>query len=420
MTPDRHQLGAVAPRVIRLAGGAGLVALAITIVLALVDGDATRFFRSYLVALLFVLTIPLGGLFFTIVQHLTRAGWSVALRRLMEGLAANLQWLWILFIPILVLVISGRADGLFPWLDHAHHDHALEHKAPYLNAGFWIVRAILFFGIWAFLSRFFFRNSVAQDASGDVRYTHAMQRLAPVAMIMYALTQTFAAFDWAMSLSPHWFSTIFGVYFFAGTCCAFFSSLILLVFFLQRQGKLENEVTLEHYQDVGKLLFGFGVAFWGYIGFSQFMLIWYANIPEETTWWIARTQGPWRTFTWLLFIGHFCIPFVVLITKHTKRHRIVIAGIAVYMLVMHALDMYWLVMPLIPDALHHATSLQALGNEIESDPAMVGFTPHLMDVTCLLGLLGLLVAGTAYQLRRCSLIPVRDPRLSESLAFENM
>jgi hypothetical protein len=175
-----------------------------------------------------------------------------------------------------------------------------------------------------------------------------MQRFAPIGLILYALTQTFAAFDWMMSLEPHWFSTMYPVYFFAASCCGFFAFTILLVFFLQRNGRITSEVTVEHYQDAGKLLFAFGIVFWAYIAFSQYMLIWYANIPEETGWYLTRQMGGWLMVSVLLLLGHFAFPFLAIISRHPKRMKPVIAIAAGWMLFMHFIDLYWLVKPHVP------------------------------------------------------------------------
>jgi hypothetical protein len=418
-----RRLGDLAPRVTRMALGIGGIGLAVALLLLwLTDGvDARRFFRAYLTAFLFVLSVGLGGFFFTFVQHLTRAGWSVTVRRLAEAAAANLTWLWILFLPILGLVVFGKGDILFSWLDVAHQDDIIKGKAAYLNKTFWIVRAVLYFLIWAGFAAFFFRNSVAQDDSGDVALTHRMQRWAPIAAILYAVTQTFAIIDWGMSLEAHWFSTMYGVYFFAASACGFFATLILVVFFLQRRGRLESDITLEHYQDMGKLLFAFGVVFWAYIAFSQYMLIWYANIPEETNWYLTRRLGGWTGVSTLLLLGHFVIPFLLLVTKHTKRIKPVLAGIAVWMIVLHYVDVYWLVMPQVPaEQIAAATTLSELQSMIETDALDLGFHPHLVDLACVLGLGGFFVAGMARRLRACALVPTHDPRLHEALAFENM
>lgn len=424
---SQRTLGDTGPRTVRLAGIIGGLGLLLSALLGFFAGvDADHVWKSYLFGFLFILSISLGGLFFTILQHITRAGWSVTIRRIAEGLASNLLWIWVLFIPIVVANLAGWTH-MYHWL-HPGGDEVLLHKAPYFFwplgheshvPAFWLLRAIAFFAIWAMLARFFVNNSIAQDSSGDVKLTSQMQWYAPISMLLYALTQSFAAFDWVMSLEPHWFSTIFPVYFFAASACGFFATAILIAFLLQRSGRVEKEITLEHYQDLGKMLFAFGVVFWAYIGFSQFMLQWYANLPETTGWFIARSIGGWGMVTALLVFGHFVLPFLALISKHPKRAKFILAALAGWMVLMHAVDLYWLTMPVIPmDILHDAPTMDVLRAQVNS--ADVNFAPHLIDLTFVLGMAGLLAAGTARRLSQCSLIPEHDPRLHEALAFENM
>jgi len=279
------------------------------------------------------------------------------------------------------------------------------------------------------LAHFFLRNSIAQDTDGDPKTTLRMARVAAPAMIIYALTQSFAVIDWVMSLEPKWFSTMFGVYFFAASCFGFLATLILVCYVLQRSGRVTESITAEHYQDMGKFLFGFGVVFWAYIAYSQYMLIWYADIPEETTWFIVRQLGGWRGLSILLILGHFVGPFLLLLSRHPKRWTNVLPAICVWMLFIHFIDMYWLVLPEYPTELVASVStypqlIEAFGNGI--DPATgipwlarYDMHPHLADLCCLLGLAGVVLGLTGLSVRNASLIPIGDPRLPESLAFEN-
>ncbi len=383
-----------------------------------------RFLRGYLVAFVFVLSLSLGGLFFTMLQHLTRAGWSVVVRRLAEGLAANLRWLWIFFIPI---VIGLFKTDLYHWV-HPGSDAALLHKEPFLNPAFWLIRAVFYFAVWGGLAHFFLRSSIAQDATGDPRITLRMETVAAPGMILYAFTQTFAIIDWVMTIEPHWFSTMFGVYYFAASCCGFGSTLVLLAWSLQRSGRL-TEVTTEHYHDLGKFVFAFGIVFWAYIAYSQYMLIWYANIQEETIWYVIRQLGGWKALSILLLVGHFVIPYFLLMTRITKRRKGVLAAICAGVLVIHYLDMYWLAMPDVPAEL--IASVETLPGLVaafetglvpgtdETWQQVYGLHFHIVDACCLLGLGGIYVAMTARGLRGASLVPAGDPRLDESLAFEN-
>lgn len=422
------RLGPEADRAWRVGLGVGIVGMLASIGLALMssEGGVVRFSKAYLVSFVFVLSIALGGFFFVFIQHLTRAGWSVAVRRPAEALAANLRWLWVFFLPVLGLILTGRFSEIYHWADLHHLEQAggamaaeaaiIAKKQAYLNVPFFLIRAAIYFVVWAFLGWFFWRGSVSQDSTGDVRLTQRMQTLAAPTAIVFALTISFASFDWMMSLNPTWFSTMFGVYFFAACCTGGFAGLIVLCVLLQRSGRLVGIVTPEHYQDLGKLLFAFGMVFWAYIAFSQYMLIWYANLPEETTFWLARQAGGWLWVSVFLLMGHFVVPFVVLISKHPKRSRFLVIG-AIWMMAFAWLDLYWLIMPAVPESLASMPTYEAFAAETADT------STHLLDPlnwTLLASFLGFLFAFTARQLRSAALVPIKDPRLRESLAFENM
>ncbi len=403
-------------RAAAMAGGALLAISFLLPVTGLFGLSWEQFFRSYLFAFMFVLSLSLGGLFFTMLQHCVKAGWSVVVRRVAEGVAGNLMWIWVLFIPI---AIAMHTEVLYHWQHMGDNSEAASKYHYYLTKPFWLVRAVIFLAVWALLARFFVRTSIAQDATGEVSLTRRMERLAPLAMIAYALTQSFAAIDWVMSLDSHWFSTMFPVYFFAASCCGFFALTILLCFNLQRMGCVTREITPEHYHDLGKLLFAFGVVFWAYIAFSQYMLIWYANIPEEIPFYLTRQASGWLGVSILLLVGHFVGPFLAIISRHPKRQPPLLALAAVWMLFMAMVDIYWLVKPTVPDKLIHDSKTYAEFSEKAVGP-VVGWDPNVLDITCLLALGSLLIAGTFRTLSSCSLIPENDPRLHESLAFENI
>ncbi|HBZ96757.1 MAG TPA: quinol:cytochrome C oxidoreductase [Phycisphaerales bacterium] len=419
LSRDNLSLGSFGGAVFVVSGVIGLVGLGAAYGLRGIGGE-DAFMKSWMFAFLIVLAVALGALFFTILQHITKAGWSVTVRRLAEGIAANLSWLWILFLPIFVLVATGNGGQLFPWADQelAAHDYLIKKKKPYLNVTFWCVRAVVFFTVWAVIARFYFRLSRRQDASGDYRITNTMQWFAPLAMILYALSQTFASYDWIMSLQPKWFSTMFGVYFFAVSVTGFFSCVLVLVYCLQRAGRVREAITCEHYHDLGKLLFAFGVVFWAYIGFSQYMLIWYANIPIETSWFFPRQLGSWFWVSHILIFGHFVLPFLLLVSRWPKRLRGSIALIAGWMVLMLCVDVYWLVIPTVPEvALAQAETYDQLVAAVT--PASIGWQLNVVDFVLPVSMLSLLLSGTMFNLRRCSLVPISDPRLSESLSFEN-
>ncbi len=423
---ETRTLGDLVPRATMFLGIPGAFALALGAVMTWQTHLGwERFLRAYLVAFVFVLSLSLGGLFFTMIQHLTRAGWSVVVRRIAEGLAGNLRWLWIFFIPIAIGLFK---TDLYHWM-HPGTDAVLLHKQPFLNPTFWLIRAAFYFAVWGTLAHFFVRSSIAQDSTGDPRITLRMEAVAAPGMILYAFTQTFAIIDWVMALEPHWFSTMFGVYYFAASCCGFGSTLVLLVWGLQRTGRLTESVTTEHYQDLGKDVFAFGIVFWSYIAYSQYVLIWYANIQEETIWYLARLLGSWRGLSIALVLGHFAIPFILLITRITKRRKGLLAAICAGILVIHYLDMYWLAMPSVPaELIASVESFPQLAAQFETGlvpgtdetwQQVYGMHFHVIDACCVLGLAGIFLAMTARGLRGVSLIPMGDPRLEESLAFEN-
>lgn len=398
-TDDNIRLDDLAPKVFRIAGVIGVAALGVAGVLGASAGDQlNQFLHSYLVAYMWALSIGLGALWWVTLQHLVNAKWSVVVRRIGELLAANMPLLAILALPIIVPMLMGNTS-LYHWLDQAHvaHDEVLSHKKPYLNIGFFMVRAVFYFVFWAVLSRYFFKRSLKQDESGSPEFIARMNRVSAPGMIFFGITVTFAAFDFVMSTEAHWFSTIFGVYYFAGCVVSVHAVLALVLFYLQGQGRLKNSVSVHHYHDIGKMLFAF-VVFWAYIGFSQYMLYWYANNPEETVFFKVRIGGDWFYLAWFLVIGHFVVPFFGLMSRHVKRSRFWLGFWAVWMLVAHYVDLYWIIMPTM-----HAER--------------VSF--GLVDITSLIGLASLLIAGTAYNARRVNLIPTKDPRLAKSLAFEN-
>jgi hypothetical protein len=224
-----------------------------------------------------------------------------------------------------------------------------------------------------------------------------LRRLAGPALIVLSVTSTFASFDWIMSLTPHWYSTIFGVYFFAGSFVGFIALLSVVVVAMRGAGLLDTVISTEHLHDVGKLLFAF-TAFWAYIGFSQFFLMWYANLPEETIWYKARMEGSWMQVSLFLMAGHFVAPFFYLMGRTVKRTGATLAAGGAWLLAMHFLDLHWQIMP----TLHPE-----------------GLRPSVLDVAALMAVGGCFVAAASWLMRRQALVPLRDPRLAESLAFEN-
>jgi len=389
------RMDGLAGRVSRWAVVAAVVGIAGSLALALpAEGGLDRWLQSYLVSFAFLLSLCLGGLFFVMLQHVTRAGWSVVVRRVAEGVAANVDLMAFLAIPVVLGI--GR---LYHWAhpEVVAHDPILAGKAGYLNPTFFILRLVLYFGIWIVLSRLLVARSAAQDANGEPAVTLGMEKISAPGLVLFALSTNFAAFDLLMSLDPHWFSTIFGVYYYSAGVVGFCSVLAILLYWLQGRGRLVDVVSSEHYHEVGKLMFAF-IVFWAYIAFSQYMLIWYGNIPEETDWFLRRQTGDWVWVSLALLFAHFFIPFLALISRPPKRHPARLSVIAVWVIAACWLDIYWLVVP-------------------EFSPGVARF--GAVDVLCFLGLAGIWTAVLGWRLGRRALVPRSDPRLGESLAFES-
>ncbi|HEX2612602.1 MAG TPA: hypothetical protein VHO02_03300 [Fibrobacteria bacterium] len=371
--------------------GAGILGVVLCAVSYFRNG--TDFFVSYLTAFCFFLAISLGALFFVMVQHLSRSAWSVTVRRTAETLAFNLLLLAILFLPLL----PGIHD-LFRWTheDVRATDALIQAKAGYLNLPFFYIRAAFYFAVWSLLSWWFLRTSRLQDETSDPALTTRMGKVSTIGLILFGLTLTFFALDWIMSIDAHWYSTMFGVYYFAGSVVAFYCSLILLVTLLKRTGHLAKSVNTEHYHDMGKLLFGHNV-FWTYIGFSQFMLIWYANIPEETQFFLHRSAHGWKAVSYSLPWLHFAFPFLFLMSHNVKRRPLLLAAGCAVLLTMCYVDLYWLIQP----NFHHAPTF------------------GLSDIGALLAIGGFYLFFFINNLRQASLIPTGDPRLKDCLSYDN-
>jgi hypothetical protein len=379
----------------QIGGGIAVLGIVLAIVAAVVD--TKRFAFSYLTGFYFVVTLGLGGLFFVLIQHVTKAGWSVAPRRQMEWLSGILPITAILFIPLALLAGNIWHEWWHPEALHGEEAELVGKKLGYLNPTFFYIRAVIYFAVWSALAMLFRGASRKQDMSGDPKLTEKMQVWAAPSLFAFGVTLTFAAFDWLMSLTPTWYSTIFGVYIFAGAVTSSLALLALMTLAIQNTGLLGNVSTVEHRHDIGKLLFGFTV-FWAYIAFSQFFLIWYANIPEETIYYKVRWGNSWEPVSLILLFGHFWVPFFLLLSRHAKRSPIGLTIGAVLMLVMHYVDIYWMVMPVLTKE--------------------VSFS--WIDIAGLLGPVGILAGWLAIRASRDPLYPLRDPRLPEAAQLVNL
>ncbi|UCC81149.1 MAG: hypothetical protein JSW64_07270 [Candidatus Zixiibacteriota bacterium] len=366
----------------------GIAALALSLFGYFIDSE--QFFHSYLVAFVFWCTIGLGGLFFVMIHYLTNATWSVVIRRLAENVMSIMPLVAIFAFPVLF----GLGD-LYHWshADAVRSDHLLQGKSAYLNVPFFIIRLVIYFIIWILLSRYLFRLSLRQDMEHNDSVLRRAVKISAPGMILFAVTVTFFSFDLLMSLDAHWYSTIFGVYVFAGSFLSLLSFITIYIISLRKRGILAETITLEHFRDLGKLIFAF-LIFWGYMAFSQYFLIWYGNIPEETVWFLHRWDGSWKIISLILVFGHFVIPFFVLFPMEIKRNIPVMTVMGVWILFMHWIDIYWIVMPSYD---HHGVQFS------------------WMDITSMMGIGGFFVWRFLRNINAHPLVPINDPRLENSI-----
>jgi hypothetical protein len=406
-------------------GLGGLGALGLLASIFLFSSDTDNFAYSWLFAFFLSFTVVCGGCFWILLHNASNSGWGVSLRRLWEQLANMALPLAILGIPLLIPAVQ---KPLYEWMGHhreaAHHMtehvttvkealhhasetnahlHILVQKYGYLNINAWYVRYFLYFGILAMIAAVLRGKSVQQDLDGDIKHTIKARAFCCTWMLFFALTVTFAAVDWLMSLDYSWFSTMWGVYIFAGCAWSSMALTILVVTWLRGMGYLQKVVSEEHYHIMGKFVLAFTI-FWAYIAFSQYFLIWYANITEETRFYLTRNTEGWRWVSIFIVVGHFIAPFVLLLSQPRKKKPAVISGICLWILFMHIVDIYWNVIP---------ERGPSLGVGVVAPGAWVG---DIVALCTFVGLLGFLYLRS---LARYSLYPCRDPRLLESANVVN-
>lgn len=365
-----------------------------------------RLFMSLHLGLL--LAVPLGasGLFFLLYNHLAGAAWSVTIRRIAE----NYVW-FLVFALVLMIVIFFAGNPLHPsegsfgqvfhhWVHAPETDELINHKQGWLSTGFFIGRNIVILLVWIGFGYMLHRLSVNQDSTGSISNTRSMVKISAVGAVIFALTFSASAWDLSMSLEPHWFSTMWAVYIFAGMGLTLYATLILWIWYLKKNGYYGESLNENHIHDLSKFMFGHTV-FWGYIAVSQFLLIWYAHIPEETIFYAIRggyewTSG-WAYVSLLLVVLRFVAPFLLIIKREPKRNLNYMAGISILILVGQVVDMYWIAYP----TLSHGDFVMFSWQELGAVALVAGSF--------------IFIVGTA--LARASLIPKKDPRLEECLHF---
>jgi hypothetical protein len=418
---EKVKAGKIGQRMVMAGAGIGVVLLAISIFLGMREHDHwRRFMYAYLTGWLFVTSIAIGCLWFVLIHHLTRARWSTTTRRLAEIVTGTFPLLGLFGLVFIIPLLAGYGD-LFFWANHAAREgenlHHLGGKLGWLDPTFFSARFLFYIAFYAGLGRYFMSLSRRQDETGDPNLSEKMRIASGPGMLAFSLVTIMFGFDLIMSLAPKWYSTIFSVNFWAGAMIGCYAFLTLLSLGIQRTGRLTHSITTEHYHDLGKWVFAF-VFFWAYTAFSQFMLIWYGNIPEETVFYKYRMFSDWQWVSIAVGIGQWMFPFVFLLSRWTKRILPTLVAFCVWVLVFHWLDLYWNVMPNLQWTVlgHEGTSY--LAGPLTGDPAVhrIGFSP--VDVTTWLALCGLFVAAVGSQLKG-NLIPIKDPQLPNSLSFEN-
>jgi len=378
------------PLMLGLAAG-GVVGLLVCLIGALVS--TKQFAFSWLAAFVFFFTICVGSFFWVLVHYAVEAEWSVVVRRLLENLAGLFKWIWIFFIPIAIF-----HEQIYAWMTLAPGEDALlDNKAALLNMPFFWVRVIFYFCFFGIMALFYRRMSIKQDSNGDPFITARARGISFVTLPIFAVSLTLAAIDWLMALNHHWFSTMWGVYIFSGSALGAICLLVIITTLLWNAGYLRNVISLEHFHIMGKLMLAFTV-FWAYIAFGQFFLIWYANIPEETVWFIKRNTGSWNALSIFMVVGHFFIPFLILLFQSIKKKPAVLSGVACWLLFMHFVDIYIVVLPV----LHP-----------------FGFKPSILDLAAFLAIGCPLALLFLQSLGKSSLFPARDPRLAKSIGIQN-
>lgn len=361
----------------------------LTFVVGAINGNQ-RIWSSYLVALFYFSCLGLGGMFFAAINHIAKAGWSVSVRRYSEAMTS--------FIPVMLvgsLILIVGLKYLYPWADSARvaQDPLLQAKTAYLNNNFMIIRMFIF-GIGCLIFRYLIvGNSLKQDVSGDENLTHKNVGLSVGFMPFFAIAFSLFCVDLIMSLAPYWFSTIFGIYCFAGLIQSTFAVMALILIAFKKAGAVKGYVNEEHLHDVSKFMKGFTV-FWAYIAFSQFMLIWYANLPEETEYYIMRSQNGWLAVSMALLICRFIVPFLALLPRGLKRNENHVILVSLLILVMQYVDIYWMVYP-----------------NFNGGHIVFG----LWEIGIFGGFLGIFMIGLLGFFRRNNVVAIRDPRMHEAI-----
>jgi MFS family permease len=376
--------------------GWSLLLIGVVLTLLAFSTDNVRASYNLIILLMMVFSIGFGSLFLIALEHIVGSDWSVPFRRLSEIIAA------VLFAtPLIALPLFLNLDQVFSWLNPVimESDKYVKNKSPYLNESFFVIRNIFVFLVMFLFYFLLVGRSLKQDKSGKADLKKWSTKISAIFMPIFAILITVVAMDWLMSLEPKWFSTIFGVYYFAGSVLAALAVLTFIAITLAENGYLSKFLTEDHYYNFGALMFAF-TNFWAYIAFSQFMLIWYANIPDETMWYMQRGGEGWMTISLGLIFIRFLIPYMALVTRPSKSNPFRLKIIAVWVFVAHYYDLYWIIMP-------EYTKKTALHAPVYS---WFEFTVPILVVGVIIVVFSL-VAG------KKNLMPIGDPKFRKGLEF---
>lgn len=385
----------IAPPELRRVQQRALMVGAVLLVLLLAGAfiDRPQFYHSYLIGVLFWTGVSLGALALLMLQHLTGGDWGLVIRRVLEAATRTIPLILILFIPI----VTGLKH-IYPWTDPEKMKTAalMTKSEHYLNPAFFTGRAMIYFAIWLGLAYLLNRWSREQDRTAERRFTRRMKMLSGPGLVLFVLTTTFASIDWVMSLDPEWYSTMFGFLFVASWALSAMAFVIATMSLLANRAPMAGIVKASHFHDLGKLLLAL-VMLWAYFAFSQYLIIWSGNLPEETTWYIRRTRGGWGWIAIAVIVLHFALPFLLLLSRDLKRNARKLAMLAAFLLFMRLVDLFWLIEPEFNRSHFHLS---------------------WMDVVAPLGIGGIWMAVFSRQLQQRPLVPLNDPQLESVLAPE--
>jgi len=366
-----------------------LIAGIVLLLAMIVPWNHDRFFEAYLIGWTFWTGIAIGSLALLMLQHLTGGGWGFVIRRILEASTRTLPVMAVLFIPILL----GAHSLYHHWMDEQEvAKHAVvKFKTPYLNFPFFTVRAVIYFAVWLVLAYLLNRWSLLQDRTAENRYTKNMRMLGGPGMVALIFTVTFASVDWYMSLEPEWFSTIYGFIWVASWSLTALAFTIAALSVLSKNEPLSRIVAPLHFHDLGKLMLAL-VMLWAYFAFSQYLIIWSGNLPEEVTWYLKRVKGGWGAVIVIIGLLHFAAPFLFLLSRGIKRNPRTLMSVAILVLLMRMVDVVWMIAP-----------------------SFDGHNWIWLDVIALLGFGGVWLAVFTWQLGKRSLIPINDPQYESVL-----